>query len=99
MIQLSALSNFVGKKIYRGREGGKEIYLMSCNYFSGNNIYGDSVRETLIKLQKTGSQEDAAYILMQRIFATSSAAVLMRNGCCLKDHAISELGIFGTYLR
>ncbi|PNY15793.1 glutathione synthetase chloroplastic-like [Trifolium pratense] len=65
----------------------------------GNNIYGDAVRDTLIKLQKLGSQEDAAYILMQRIFPTASAAVLMRNGCWHKDRAISELGIFGTYLR
>ncbi|XP_061348459.1 glutathione synthetase, chloroplastic-like [Gastrolobium bilobum] len=65
----------------------------------GNNIYGDAVRETLLKLQKAGSQEDAAYILMQRIFPKISAAVLMRNGCWHKDHAISELGIFGTYLR
>jgi len=72
---------------------------MSCNYLSGNNIYGDAVRDTLIKLQKTGSQEDAAYILMQRIFPNISAAVLMRNGGWHKDHAISELGIFGTYLR
>ncbi|CAJ1960910.1 unnamed protein product [Sphenostylis stenocarpa] len=32
----------------------------------GNNIYGDDVREILQKLQKSGSQEDAAYILMQR---------------------------------
>lgn len=67
--------------------------------FSGNNIYGDDVRETLQKLQKSGSQEDAAYILMQRIFPAISATVLMRNGCWSKHHAISELGIFGTYLR
>ncbi|XP_022642717.1 glutathione synthetase, chloroplastic-like [Vigna radiata var. radiata] len=65
----------------------------------GNNIYGDDVRETLQKLQKSGSQEDAAYILMQRIFPAISATVLMRNGCWSKHHAISELGIFGTYLR
>ncbi|KAK2365082.1 glutathione synthetase, chloroplastic [Trifolium repens] len=65
----------------------------------GNNIYGDAVRDTLIKLQKLGSQEDAAYILMQRIFPTASASVLMRNGCWHKDRAISELGVFGTYLR
>ncbi|KAK7284320.1 hypothetical protein RJT34_19065 [Clitoria ternatea] len=65
----------------------------------GNNIYGDDVRETLLKLQKAGSQEDAAYILMQRIFPSLSEAILMRNGCWYKDYAISELGIFGTYLR
>jgi len=67
--------------------------------FSGNNIYGDDVRKTLQKLQKSGSQEDAAYILMQRIFPAISATVLMRKGCWSKDHAISELGVFGTYLR
>ncbi|RYR02289.1 hypothetical protein Ahy_B06g081108 isoform D [Arachis hypogaea] len=71
----------------------------SCSYFSGNNIYGDAVRETLQKLQKAGSEEDAAYILMQRIFPTTSAAILMRDGCWHKDHAVSELGIYGTYLR
>ncbi|KAI9099004.1 hypothetical protein K1719_024771 [Acacia pycnantha] len=65
----------------------------------GNNIYGDAVRETLQKLQKAGSQEDAAYILMQRIFPTSFATIFMRSGSCHKNHAISELGIFGTYLR
>ncbi|KAI4301841.1 hypothetical protein L6164_035081 [Bauhinia variegata] len=65
----------------------------------GNNIYGDGVRETLLKLQKAGSEEDASYILMQRIFPTISATLLMRNGYCHKDHAISELGIYGAYLR
>ncbi|XP_020211701.1 glutathione synthetase, chloroplastic [Cajanus cajan] len=65
----------------------------------GNNIYGDDVRETLLKLQKADSQEDAAYILMQRIFPTISKAVLMRDGRWHKEHAISELGIFSTYLR
>ena len=72
---------------------------MSGDYISGNNIYGNAVRETLLKLQTAGSEEDAAYILMQRIFPTISAAILMRNGHCHKDHASSELGIFGVYLR
>ncbi|KAI5424258.1 glutathione synthetase, chloroplastic [Lathyrus oleraceus] len=77
-----------------------EIFVMKPQREGGgNNIYGDAVRETLIKLQNLGSQEDAAYILMQRIFPNLSAALLMRNGYLHKDHAISELGIFGTYLR
>ncbi|XP_052118866.1 glutathione synthetase, chloroplastic [Arachis duranensis] len=77
-----------------------ELYVMKPQREGGgNNIYGDAVRETLQKLQKAGSQEDAAYILMQRIFPTTSAAILMRDGCWHKDHAISELGIYGTYLR
>lgn len=67
--------------------------------FSGNNIYGNDVRETLIRLQKEGKEEDAAYILMQRIFPTVSPTFLLRDGICHKDNAISELGIFGAYLR
>ncbi|RWR93670.1 glutathione synthetase, chloroplastic isoform X1 [Cinnamomum micranthum f. kanehirae] len=65
----------------------------------GNNIYGDNVRETLIKLQKEGSDGLAAYILMQRIFPTDSSAFLVRDGICHQDPAISELGIYGAYLR
>ncbi|XVF14723.1 hypothetical protein REPUB_Repub09cG0086200 [Reevesia pubescens] len=65
----------------------------------GNNIYGDDVKETLLRLQKEGSEEDAAYILMQRIFPTVSPTFLMRDGICHKDHAISELGVYSAYLR
>jgi len=72
---------------------------MSCNYFSGNNIYGDELRETLLKLQEAGSEEDAAYILMQRIFPATSPAILVRDGNWDKGHVISEAGVFGTYLR
>lgn len=65
----------------------------------GNNIYGDDVRETLLRFQKEGSEENAAYILMQRIFPNVSSTFLMRGGICHKDNAISELGIYGAYLR
>ncbi|KVI08510.1 ATP-grasp fold, subdomain 2 [Cynara cardunculus var. scolymus] len=66
---------------------------------AGNNIYGDDVRETLVRLQKEGSEEEAAYILMQRIFPTAFRTILVRDGICYKEHAISELGIFSAYLR
>ncbi|XP_019419964.1 PREDICTED: glutathione synthetase, chloroplastic-like [Lupinus angustifolius] len=65
----------------------------------GNNIYGDAVRETLQNLQKAGSQEDAAYILMQKLFPKTSASILVRNGSLHKENVISELGVYGTYLR
>lgn len=65
----------------------------------GNNIYGDDIKEALLRLQKEGSEEEAAYILMQRIFPTISPTILLREGICLKDHAISELGIYSAYLR
>ncbi|KAL9253423.1 Glutathione synthetase, chloroplastic-like protein [Drosera capensis] len=65
----------------------------------GNNIYGDDVRETLLRLSEEQSEEDAAYILMQRIFPLVFPAFLIRDGICHKDHALSELGVYGAYLR
>ncbi|KAF9618322.1 hypothetical protein IFM89_000957 [Coptis chinensis] len=64
----------------------------------GNNIYDNNVREALLKLQD-GSEEQAAYILMQRIFPITSPMFLVRDGICHQDQAISELGIYGAYLR
>ncbi|XP_068662596.1 glutathione synthetase, chloroplastic isoform X3 [Aristolochia californica] len=65
----------------------------------GNNIYGDNVRDTLLKLQLQGTEGLAAYILMQRIFPTTTRAFMVRDGVCYQDTAISELGIYGAYLR
>uniref|UniRef100_A0A2P2LUV7 glutathione synthase n=1 Tax=Rhizophora mucronata TaxID=61149 RepID=A0A2P2LUV7_RHIMU len=65
----------------------------------GNNIYGDDVREKLLRLQKEGTEGNAAYILMQRIFPMVSPTFLVRNGICHKEHTISELGVYGAYLR
>ncbi|CAI9271877.1 unnamed protein product [Lactuca saligna] len=66
----------------------------------GNNIYGDEVKEMLVRLQKEGSEEEAAaYILMQRIFPKDFPTLLVREGICYKEQAISELGIFSSYLR
>ncbi|CAL5380886.1 unnamed protein product [Camellia sinensis] len=77
-----------------------EFYVMKPQREGGgNNIYGDDVRKTLLRLQVEGSEEDAAYILMQRIFPTIVPTFLMRDGICHKDHAISELGIYSAYLR
>lgn len=74
------------------------LYIL-FNSTSGNNIYGDDVKETLLRILKEGSEEDAAYILMQRIFPTVSPTFLMRDGICHKEHAISELGVYSAYLR
>ncbi|XP_060217962.1 glutathione synthetase, chloroplastic [Lycium barbarum] len=65
----------------------------------GNNIYGEDVREALLKLQKEGTGSDAAYILMQRIFPNISNSILMREGIPHKEQTISELGVYGSYLR
>ncbi|KAG6478232.1 hypothetical protein ZIOFF_061667 [Zingiber officinale] len=65
----------------------------------GNNIYGDDLRKALIELQQKGTEELAAYILMQRIFPTASPAFLVREGVWFRENAISELGTYGAYLR
>ncbi|XP_058225752.1 glutathione synthetase, chloroplastic [Rhododendron vialii] len=77
-----------------------EFYVMKPQREGGgNNIYGDDVRKSLLRLQEEGTEENAAYILMQRIFPTIAPTYLMRDGICHKDHAMSELGIYGAYLR
>ncbi|KAL3652016.1 Glutathione synthetase [Castilleja foliolosa] len=78
-----------------------ELYVMKPQREGGgNNIYGDNVRLSLQKMEKAGMEEDAAaYILMQRIFPIISPAILMREGISHKEHVISELGIYATYLR
>ncbi|KAK1302001.1 hypothetical protein QJS10_CPB12g01485 [Acorus calamus] len=65
----------------------------------GNNIYGDDIRETLTRLTIEGGEGLSAYILMQRIFPTSYLSYLVREGICHHDYAVSELGIYGAYLR
>ncbi|KAH9287617.1 hypothetical protein KI387_031734, partial [Taxus chinensis] len=65
----------------------------------GNNIYGKDVKETLLKLEKSGGDGHAAYILMQRIFPPIQTSYLVRDGSCQQSNTVSELGIFGAYLR
>nr|CAB51027.1 glutathione synthetase [Arabidopsis thaliana] len=65
----------------------------------GNNTYGDDVRENLLRLQKEGEEGNAAYILMQRIFPKVSNMFLVREGVYHKHQAMSELGVYGAYLR
>lgn len=67
---------------------------------TGNNIYGADVATAITKLKQ---EEDgaglAAYILMQRIFPAVNNSYLIRDGLWITASTISELGIFGTYLR
>ncbi|KAK9137125.1 hypothetical protein Sjap_007719 [Stephania japonica] len=65
----------------------------------GNNIYGEDMKEVLLKWKREGSDELSAYILMQRIFPAVSPSIMVRNGVIHQDNAISELGIYGAYLR
>jgi glutathione synthase len=67
----------------------------------GNNFYGDSLREKLSEVRN--SSERTAYILMDRIQSPSQDGLVLRP----KPHTlelepepvISEVGIFGMYVR
>jgi glutathione synthase len=60
----------------------------------GNNLYGE---ELAARLQQGGGL--AAYILMQRILPPPQRSLLVRLGACHEDETLSELGIYGTFLR
>jgi glutathione synthase len=67
---------------------------------TGNNLFGENLKRKLLEL-KAGSADDsfAAYILMQRIFPPVHRAYMLRNGKLNVQGAVSELGIFATYVR
>ena len=60
----------------------------------GNNIYGQEVREYL----ESGT-DLSSYILMQRIRPPLNTSIMVRKGKAIETDTLSELGIYGTYLR
>lgn len=60
----------------------------------GNNLYGDALRQRLLSGEGLG-----AFILMQRILPPRQRSVLVRRGEWRVDETVSELGVYGTYLR
>ena len=60
----------------------------------GNNIYGQEVRQKLSTVDDLG-----AYILMQRIRPPINKSIMIRKGNISHVETLSELGIYGTYLR
>jgi len=60
----------------------------------GNNLYSDDLRK---RLELGGDL--GAFILMQRILPPSHQTLTIRAGKVLKIETLSELGIFGSYLR
>lgn len=65
----------------------------------GNNIYGNDAKEKLLEMKRNGGDGHAAYILMQRIFPPFHVSYLVRGGIYHHGETVSELGIFGAYLR
>lgn len=66
----------------------------------GNNLYGQELVQQLQQgLAANGGEGLAAYILMQRIVPPPQRSVFVRNGQWQEDESLSELGIYGTFLK
>ncbi|XP_054465830.1 glutathione synthetase [Anoplopoma fimbria] len=64
----------------------------------GNNIYGSEICRVLHGAE--GSTERTAYILMDKIHPAPVRNYLLRRDAPLKiSNCLSELGVFGTYVR
>lgn len=65
---------------------------------SGNNLYGEELRQVLEKIRD--SPERTSYILMEKIKPQPAMNYLLRAHSPLQvSECISELGIFGVYVR
>mmetsp|Transcript_42857 Transcript_42857/g.89523 ORF Transcript_42857/g.89523 Transcript_42857/m.89523 type:complete len:347 (+) Transcript_42857:344-1384(+) len=62
----------------------------------GNNLFGQDLAKALSDMSRS---QRSAYILMQRIFPRASPALLVRNGEIHRGEAVSELGVYSTFLR
>jgi len=78
--------------------------LLCCEVFdlldllSGNNLYGEELRQVLEKIRD--SPERTSYILMDKIKPQPAINYLLRAHSPLQvSECISELGIFGVYVR
>ncbi|KAM4692330.1 glutathione synthetase [Rhinophrynus dorsalis] len=64
----------------------------------GNNLYGDEIRDVLERVKHTN--ERTSYILMDKIRPQPIKNCLLKAGGSLQvSECISELGIFGVYVR
>ena len=60
----------------------------------GNNLYGEQLQARL-----AGGRELGALILMQRIMPPANTSVMLRLGAVVEGDTLSELGVYGTFLR
>jgi glutathione synthase len=66
----------------------------------GNNLYGQDLVQRLQQgLAADGGRGLAAFILMQRIVPPPQRGVFVRAGAWQEDESLSELGIYGTFLK
>uniref|UniRef100_W5MA08 Glutathione synthetase n=1 Tax=Lepisosteus oculatus TaxID=7918 RepID=W5MA08_LEPOC len=91
-----------------GEEGDRTVAMALANpeHFvlkpqregGGNNIYGGEICQVLDKAR--GSPDRTAYILMDKVQPQATKNYLLRSGCAVKlSSCLSELGVFGAYIR
>jgi glutathione synthase len=66
------------------------LYESSCMWLAG---------EELVAKLKEGGRQLASYILMHRIKPARNTSVLVRQGRHSTEETLSELGIYGVFLR
>lgn len=66
----------------------------------GNNLYGQELVEQLRRgLAADGGEGLAAFILMQRIVPPPQRTVFVRSGEWYEEESLSELGIYGVFMK
>ena len=83
------------KTIRLGLSNPADYVLKPQREGGGNNLYG---KELKMKLEND-TIDLPAYILMQRIFPPSHEVTMLRKGLASEIESLSELGIYGSYLR
>uniref|UniRef100_A0A8C5CQN2 Glutathione synthetase n=1 Tax=Gadus morhua TaxID=8049 RepID=A0A8C5CQN2_GADMO len=92
----------------QGQEGDKTVAMAMANpeqfvlkpqrEGGGNNFYGSEICRVLEEAR--GSSKRTAYILMDKVRARASVNYLLRRGAPLQpSQCLSELGVFGVYVR
>ena len=83
------------KTIQLGLSNPADYVLKPQREGGGNNLYGKELKEKL----ENDTKDLPAYILMQRIFPPSHQVTMLRKGLAHEIESLSELGIYGSYLR
>jgi glutathione synthase len=86
-----------GKAAYESALANPDNYVMKPQREGGgHNIYGDDILDELKRLTPEGRN---AYILMDLIRSPSVENLMLRQGQVISGQVVSELGIYGIYLK
>lgn len=99
--------SFTGLYPLDGSKEGLQAYEMALEHSErfvlkpqreggGNNVYGQDILKVLNELSQ---DERNAYILMELIRTPPLDNLMLREGAIIHGQVISELGIYGVYLK